>query len=99
MNIKNINSFLQLQAIVGILLFSVACSPKITTAMKATTTYNFAQMKDNQFVVNDQPYYFIGTNFWYGMECRDLPYIWILLHELRSAWMRWLASRHVLIGS
>jgi hypothetical protein len=66
MKIKNINSFLQLQAIVGILLFSVACSPKITTATKATTTYNFAQMKDNQFVVNDQPYYFIGTNFWYG---------------------------------
>ena len=47
MKIKNIKSVVQLQAIVGILLFSVACSPKITTAQKEASTHNFAQMKDN----------------------------------------------------
>ena len=64
--IKHIGNLIQLQAIVVILFLSVGCSPKITTAQKETSTHNFAQMKNNQFVVNDQPYYFIGTNFWYG---------------------------------
>lgn len=26
----------------------------------------FVRVKDGQFVINDEPYYFVGTNFWYG---------------------------------
>ena len=33
-----------------------------SVAMKA----NFVEVKNNQFVVNNKPNYFIGTNFWYG---------------------------------
>ncbi|MGE5353295.1 MAG: T9SS type A sorting domain-containing protein [Acidobacteriota bacterium] len=26
----------------------------------------FIHVKDNHFILNDKPYYFVGTNFWYG---------------------------------
>ncbi len=29
---------------------------------------NFVKVKGNQFILDDQPYYFLGTNFWYGMN-------------------------------
>lgn len=32
----------------------------------ANTKQDFAKVENNHFVVNDQPYYFVGTNFWYG---------------------------------
>src|SRR5665647_1483245 len=38
----------------------------ITMSCYANTTDRFAYVKDNHFVVNEQPYYFIGKNFWYG---------------------------------
>jgi len=38
----------------------------ITMSTYANTTDNFAHVKHNHFLVNGQPYYFIGTNFWYG---------------------------------
>jgi mannan endo-1,4-beta-mannosidase len=40
------------------LLLSVTCSAKVTGS--------FVKVKENQFIVNDKPYYYIGTNFWYG---------------------------------
>ncbi|MDR0973905.1 MAG: beta-mannosidase, partial [Prevotellaceae bacterium] len=40
----------------GLLLLMAACSPK----------NSFVQVKDGQFLVDGKPYYFIGTNFWYG---------------------------------
>ncbi|MDR2146219.1 MAG: cellulase family glycosylhydrolase, partial [Tannerella sp.] len=30
------------------------------------STANFVKIRDGHFVIGDQPYYFIGTNFWYG---------------------------------
>ena len=37
-------------------------------AMSSSTkaTSRFVKVKDNHFIVNEKPYYFIGTNFWYG---------------------------------
>ena len=32
----------------------------------AKVTQDFAKVTDSHFVVNGKPYYFIGTNFWYG---------------------------------
>ncbi|MGE5430787.1 MAG: hypothetical protein ACM3QX_06920, partial [Syntrophomonadaceae bacterium] len=26
----------------------------------------YVQVKDNHFILNEKPYYFVGTNFWYG---------------------------------
>jgi len=45
--------------ILAMMTFAVInCPAKVTTS--------FARVRNNQFVVNDQPYYFVGTNFWYG---------------------------------
>ena len=32
------------------------------------TSQAFVQVRDQQFFRNGQPYYFLGTNFWYGMN-------------------------------
>lgn len=32
---------------------------------------SFIQIQDGQFYKNGQPYYFLGTNFWYGMNLGD----------------------------
>ena len=32
----------------------------------ADAQQGFVQRKNHQFVVNGQPYYYIGTNYWYG---------------------------------
>lgn len=31
-----------------------------------TSKSDFIHVKNNQFIVNDKPYYYVGTNFWYG---------------------------------
>jgi hypothetical protein len=31
-----------------------------------TQTDNFVKIVDGRFSVNDKPYYYIGTNFWYA---------------------------------
>lgn len=35
-----------------------ACSPKTNNA--------FVTIKNSQFIVNNEPIYFVGTNFWFG---------------------------------
>lgn len=35
-------------------------------ACKNRSKSNFIYVKDGQFILNEKPYYFIGTNFWYG---------------------------------
>lgn len=51
MNIKKISFFF-----VGIFLFSTAIFAQMP----------FVKVKNHQFFIGDQPYYFIGTNYWYG---------------------------------
>lgn len=55
---KNIRYFKRLIVLGFMALSVVPCFPKATNS--------FAKVKDNHFIVNDKPYYFIGTNFWYG---------------------------------
>lgn len=38
----------------------------ITMASSLTAQELFVKVKDGQFVRNGKPYYFVGTNFWYG---------------------------------
>ncbi|MCO4292519.1 cellulase family glycosylhydrolase [Solitalea sp. MAHUQ-68] len=41
----------------------------LIAALFASATFAqspFVKVKNNQFVVNNQPYYYIGTNYWYG---------------------------------
>jgi len=49
------------QQSLGILLFLL-----ISISSFATQPTSFVQMKDAHFELNSKPYYFIGTNFWYG---------------------------------
>lgn len=44
----------------SILLVISACSDNTTSGS------HFVQQKDGHFVIGDSPYYFIGTNYWYG---------------------------------
>ena len=44
-----------------LLLILVGCSPK-----QAIVPSPFIRVADGQFLWNDTPYYYIGTNFWYG---------------------------------
>ena len=47
-----------------LLILSIMALAIISSSAKAATP--FAKVKDNHFIVNEKPYYFIGTNFWYG---------------------------------
>lgn len=38
----------------------------MAVSTSAEVPQNFAKVEKKHFVVNDQPYYFVGTNFWYG---------------------------------
>ncbi|CAN5448070.1 mannanase [soil metagenome] len=39
----------------------------ITTLLySCKTTSSFVKVKDTKFVVKEKPYYYVGTNFWYG---------------------------------
>jgi len=48
----------------AMLIFSFVALLAINGSAKVND--RFAKMKESYFVVNDKPYYFIGTNFWYG---------------------------------
>ena len=72
----------------------------ITGSAKVTNT--FAKVKDNHFIVNEKPYYFIGTNFWYGAILgskgeggnRER-----LIHELDFLKSKGITNLRVLVGS
>ena len=38
----------------------------VTINSSAKVAQGFAKVESNHFVVNEKPYYFVGTNFWYG---------------------------------
>jgi mannan endo-1,4-beta-mannosidase len=43
-------------ALIALVSILFSCQPKL----------NFVKVDGTKFTINDQPYYFIGTNFWYG---------------------------------
>lgn len=50
-----------------ILFFALAlCFFSCTEKKTLTEASLFVTQKDGQFMIGDKPYYFIGTNFWYG---------------------------------
>ena len=55
---------MNMRYIKGILIFGFMALMSIGCFAKATD--NFVRVKSTHFSVNDKPYYFIGTNFWYG---------------------------------
>ena len=49
-----------------ILFAALALSLFSCTEKKAVTAPSFVKQKEGKFTINDKPYYFIGTNFWFG---------------------------------
>ncbi len=49
------------------LIILTGCKTSSTVSLlKKNNTLNFVTVKGTQFYVNKKPYYFIGTNYWYG---------------------------------
>ena len=46
-------------------LLMLSCTPKKTTS-SASNDPAFVKQKEGRFEINGEPYYFIGTNYWYG---------------------------------
>ena len=49
-----------------ILLAALALSLFSCSEKKAVTDPSFVKQKEGKLTINDKPYYFIGTNFWFG---------------------------------
>ncbi|MDR0863817.1 MAG: cellulase family glycosylhydrolase [Candidatus Symbiothrix sp.] len=49
---------------VGIILCFFACKSKETSPVEKTQ--GFVKIQNGQLVIDEKPYYFIGTNFWFG---------------------------------
>ena len=45
-----------------LLLFALSC----TTTSQKQQTKDFVRVENGHFVRNGKPYYYVGTNFWYG---------------------------------
>lgn len=45
-------------------LFTISCTQKKTNEVSNESA--FVKQRDGHFVIGDKPYYFIGTNYWYG---------------------------------
>ncbi len=50
--------------LLGLLLLILVLASSCSNVKR--TQNDFVQVKDGQFLINDEPYYFIGTNYWYG---------------------------------
>ena len=46
-------------------LATISCTQK-KTDHQLSDKPAFVKQKDGHFVIGDKPYYFIGTNYWYG---------------------------------
>lgn len=49
-----------------LLLMSLVVIVSCTTTSKNQKENNFVRVENGQFIRNGKPYYYIGTNFWYG---------------------------------
>jgi mannan endo-1,4-beta-mannosidase len=49
-----------------LLLMSLVVIVSCTTMSKNQKENNFVRVENGQFIRNGKPYYYIGTNFWYG---------------------------------
>jgi len=54
-------SFCQSVILLSLIVFSIDVSSQ-------TRTRDFVRVKNNSFELNGEPYYFLGTNFWYGLN-------------------------------
>jgi mannan endo-1,4-beta-mannosidase len=45
-----------------------ACNQSPQKAINTTAKNNFVTVSGNRFMINNKPYYFVGTNFWAGMN-------------------------------
>lgn len=48
------------------LLTAAVCASAVLTLFSCRHTDNIVTVENGQFIRNGEPYYFIGTNFWYG---------------------------------
>lgn len=53
-----------------ILVFAsvIGCGSKTESSSGTGSDSNFVKVKGTQFEINGEPYFFVGTNFWYGMN-------------------------------
>ena len=50
----------------AVIFLSIMCALILTQSCNKTPQQNFVKVQDGHFVIGEKPYYFIGTNFWYG---------------------------------
>ena len=49
-----------------ITLYTISFILSVLFTTIAISQYRYVQVQDTHFVLEGKPYYFIGTNFWYG---------------------------------